>query len=84
MSIDLRVRLLAGTKLDLGRDHLNLRLAPGATAADLARELARQGLDTTGGRVIILLNGRALNGLPPDAPLSPGDDVSVFNLVSGG
>jgi molybdopterin converting factor small subunit len=82
--MEIKVRLLAGAKLELGRDQLVLQFPAGATRLDLERELARRGLDPASGDLVVLLNGRASRQWPEDRSLSPEDEVLVFNLMSGG
>ena len=84
MTLKLRIRLLAGVRLDLGRRHLDLDLPDEATVGDLARELAGLGLGGEAGRVVVLLNGQPLAHHPQERPLGPDDDLSAFNPVPGG
>ena len=80
-----RVRLFAAIREALGREQVELSLAPGATPEDAWRELTR--LDVGG-----VLSGRRQNLAAAvnrkyskfDAPLSEGDEVVFIPPVSGG
>lgn len=80
-----RVRLFAAIRESLGREHVDLTLAQGATPEDAWQEILR--LDPTGalaGRRATLAAAVNRKYAKFDAPLAEGDEVVFIPPVSGG
>ena len=79
----IQVRLFAFLKEALGKEQLELELAPGATVADLYEKLAAsdERFARYDRKMAFAVNGRHV---AVDAPLEEGDEVALLPPVSGG
>jgi molybdopterin synthase catalytic subunit len=81
--VDLEVRLFAGLREALGAERLRVRLADGATVADLVARLSREHpeLAPHAGRFAVAVN---LHVASPEHALRAGDEVALLPPVGGG
>jgi MoaD family protein len=85
--LTVRVKYLSAIRDRTGRRQDELELPPGSTLAAVAEWLARtHSLVVPGPQLLATLNGRGWPQLADGlaTPLSPGDEVAIFPLVSGG
>lgn len=78
------VKFLGGLQPPRGERNVTLELPSGATVMLLRDQLRDLGYDPSMPGLMVTLNGKGIQQWPPDRAIVPGDDVAVFQRITGG